>query len=118
MALMKKIGHYAFLIGILLAVVLALFVEQIGTGTSSTMLLVLVILGVIVGFLNIQHKEMTEFLVAAITLIVMAPLSIVFSSIPLVGGLIKEVLTYIAIFVAPAALIVALKAIVELAEKE
>lgn len=122
MGLSKKVGHYAFLAGILLALVLALFSTTLSNKTTSILLLVLVVLGIIVGFLNITAKEMTEFLVAAIALIVMASVSTTLVVIDMyisgLGTLLQAVLSYIAIFVAPAALIVAIKAIVELAEKE
>lgn len=121
MALSKKIGHYAFLIGILLALVLALFSTSLGS-KATLMMLVLVILGVVVGFLNITSKEMTEFLVAAIALVVIAPVSttlvVLDQYVTGLGTLLQSILSFIAIFVAPAALIVAIKAIVELAEKE
>lgn len=122
MALMKKVGHYSFLVGILLALVLALFSTSLSNRASSIMLLVLIVLGIVVGFLNITAKEMTEFLVAAIALIVMASVSttlvIIDQYVPGLGSIMQSILSYIAIFVAPAALIVAIKAIVELAEKE
>lgn len=122
MAMSKKVGHYAFLIGVLLALVLALFSTSLSNQASSVMMLSLIVLGIIVGFLNITAKEMTEFLVAAIALIVMASVSsmlvVVDRYVPGLGTLLQSILNYIAIFVAPAALIVALKAIVELAEKE
>lgn len=122
MAITRKIGHYAFLVGVLLAFVLALFSTKLGNETTSALLLLLIVLGVIVGFLNITAKEMTEFLIAAIALIVMGSISAAFvvvdNYIVGLGTILDAVLSYIAIFVAPAALIVSIKAIIELAEKE
>jgi len=122
MAMTKRVGHYSFLGGVLLAVVLGLFSAKISGPTTSILLLVLVILGVIVGFLNVTGKEMTEFLIAAIALIAMSSVSatlvVIDQYIPNLGTLFQSILSFIAIFVAPAALVVALKTIVELAEKE
>ena len=122
MAMTKRLGHYSFLGGVLLAVVLGLFSAKISGPTTSILLLVLVILGVIVGFLNVTGKEMTEFLIAAIALIAMSSVSatlvVIDQYIPNLGTLFQSILSFIAIFVAPAALVVALKTIVELAEKE
>lgn len=122
MAISRRVGHYAFLVGILLAFVLALFSTKLDNETTSLLLLVLVVLGIIVGLLNITAKEMTEFLVAAIALIVMASVSgalvVIDQYVVGLGTLFQSILSYIAIFVSPAALIVAIKAIVELAEKE
>ena len=122
MAMTKRLGHYSFLGGVLLAVVLGLFSAKISGPTTSILLLVLVIMGVIVGFLNVTGKEMTEFLIAAIALIAMSSVSatlvVIDQYIPNLGTLFQSILSFIAIFVAPAALVVALKTIVELAEKE
>lgn len=122
MAITRKIGHYAFLVGVLLAFVLALFSTKLGNETTSALLLLLIVLGIIVGFLNITSKEMTEFLIAAIALIVMGSISTAFvvvdNYVAGLGTILDAVLSYIAIFVAPAALIVSIKAIIELAEKE
>lgn len=122
MGTMKRVGHYAFLVGILLALVLALFSTALSNQVTSIMMLGLVVLGVLVGFLNITAKETTEFLVAAIALIVMASVSstlvIIDNYIRGLGSLMQSVLSFIAVFVVPAALIVAIKAIIQLAENE
>ncbi|PIN86903.1 hypothetical protein COV19_02755 [Candidatus Woesearchaeota archaeon CG10_big_fil_rev_8_21_14_0_10_44_13] len=122
MAMMRKVGHYSFLVGLLLALVLALFSTALNSDVTSIMMLGLVILGVLVGFLNITAKEVTEFLVAAIALIVMASISqslvVIDMYITGLGTLMQSTLSFIAVFVAPAALIVAIKAIIKLAEEE
>ncbi|MFO8016259.1 MAG: hypothetical protein R6U32_04090 [Candidatus Woesearchaeota archaeon] len=122
MAVPKKIGHYSFLVGVLIAFVLALFSPALSNQTTRALLLVLVILGIVVGFINITSKEVTEFLVASIALIVMSSVSstlvVIDGLVPNLGSLLQAILSYIAVFVAPAALIVALKAIVVLADKE
>jgi len=120
--MMRKVGHYSFLVGLLLALVLALFSTALNSDVTSIMMLGLVILGVLVGFLNITAKEVTEFLVAAIALIVMASISqslvVIDMYITGLGTLMQSTLSFIAVFVAPAALIVAIKAIIKLAEEE
>lgn len=122
MGTMKRVGHYAFLVGILLALVLALFSTALSSNVTSVMMLGLVLIGVLVGFLNISAKEVTEFLVAAIALIVMASVSqtlvVIDMYIAGLGTLMQSILSFIAVFVAPAALIVAIKAIIKLAEEE
>jgi hypothetical protein len=106
-----KIGHYAFIAGIIVAIIVAL-IPQI-RGDPATW--VLVILGVLVGWLNIKAKEITEFLVAALVLLVsfgMTALTLA-SLHTTLGVMWGNVIT----FVAPAAIIVAIKAVYVLAER-
>ena len=104
-----KIGHWAFLIGIVLAVIAGL-VPQLQTPTVTW---ILVVLGLIVGLLNITAKEVTEFLVASVALILAADAA---ADIIALGVVVSTMLGNIVAFVFPAALIVALKAIWALAK--
>lgn len=62
----NKIGSWAFLIGILLAVVLGV------TGINSTWAWVLVIIGLIIGLFNISDSETHSFLMASLILLLAA----------------------------------------------
>jgi len=104
-----KIGSWAFILGVLIAIVAGL----VPAWQTSTLVWVLVILGLIVGFLNITGKETTEFLVAALTLMIIGSAG----AIPALGVVILSILANIVAFVAPAALVVALKSIWTLAQK-
>ncbi|MBS3158554.1 hypothetical protein J4206_04670 [Candidatus Woesearchaeota archaeon] len=107
----RNLGHLAFIAGVIVAII---------AGISSSILeehvvtLVLVVLGLVVGFMNITSEEYTGFLVAAIALMVAGVADVL--SIPYVGEILNNVLRNIAKFVAPAALVVALKAVKKLAE--
>ena len=102
-----KIGHWAFIVGVLLAIVAGL-IPQLQTVTVTW---ILVILGLVVGLLNITAKETTEFLVAVIALMIVGSAG----AIPALGGIVLAILANIVALSAPAALIVALKAIYALA---
>lgn len=102
-----KIGHWAFIVGILLAIIAGL-IPQLQT---STVTWILVILGLVVGLLNITAKETTEFLVAVIALLIVGSAG----AIPALGGIVLAILANIVALSAPAALIVALKAVYALA---
>lgn len=102
-----KIGHWAFIVGILLAIIAGL----IPTLQTSTVTWILVILGLVVGLLNISAKETTEFLVAVVALLIVGSAG----AIPALGGIVLAILANIVALSAPAALIVALKAIYALA---
>jgi len=101
-----KLGDWLFLIGILLAIVFAFI-------TMPGLAWVLVVLGLIVGLLNVTAKESTGFLVATVALMFSA------GSLNLLGfAILTKILVNVVIFVAPASLIVALKAIFALASKK
>ncbi len=119
-------GEWAYLVSVVIAV-LAGIGAAAGFGSSSWVAVLLVILGAIVGLLNISEKETTSFLVATVALIVASlgatvagdagaflPLNV----IPGLGTLINAIVANIAIFAAPAAIIVAVKAIMNLASKK
>ena len=102
----QRIGHWAFIVGILLAIIAGL----VPALQTSTVTWILVILGLVVGLLNITAAETTEFLVATIGLMIVST-----ALGPLLGGIIEAILQNVIAFSAPAALIVSLKAIYGLA---
>jgi len=104
----EKMGRIAFIVGIIIAVLL-------GFMTFSYSSLVLVILGLIVGFLNIASKETHNYLVAVIALLVIG-----FSGLQVFNVLgnglnnwVQTVLASFIIFVAASGLVVAIKAVWE-----
>ena len=101
----RMIGKWSFIIGVLLAIIAGI-VPQLQTATVAW---VFVILGLIIGLLNIAEKETTEFLVAAIALMTVGAAGL--ATVKYVGSYIQVILTNIIVIVAPAALIVALKAV-------
>ena len=109
-----KYGNWAFIIGVVLAIVLRLFGTYIGYVNEITYLMI--ILGLIVGFFNIGHKDTVNFLIAAIALLAVGAAGL--ETLPVIGLYIGGILTQIAVFVAPAAILVALKAVYELAYKK
>lgn len=103
------IGLLAFLVGIILAIV-----GGIGYHDNSGITLTLVIVGILVGVLNITGKEVLPLLIAAIALIVVG-LTKGFAPLDDLGGeagtKINDIVAYIAIFITPAAIISAVRAI-------
>ncbi len=103
-------GEWAFFAGLVAAIVLG--VTQSGVQApwvSPTM----AVLGLIIGFLNISTKETTKFMVAGIALLLVGGGGV--QSLPWVGGYMDAILWNISQFVAPAILIVALKAVLAMA---
>ena len=105
------LGKWAFIIGLVIAVIAAF----IGTSISaSTILLILFILGLLIGFLNITEKRTEKFLIATIALILLGIGSIsALSIIGTVSGYLNSILANVITFVSAAALVVALKTIYE-----
>lgn len=112
----EKAGHYAFLAGVFLALLLGLFPNIVGEYQAYSAF-ALVVLGLIVGFLNVTSQESTPFLVAAIAL-GMGSGIVSLNFVPYFGGFLSRVFTYVSVFVAPAALVVAVKAIYNMAESK
>jgi hypothetical protein len=116
----EKLGKYAFIACIMIAVVAG--VASVFVNFSSAWIaLALVILGVVVGFTTITEKEVTPFLLAAIALTVASSggwFLIINEAVAKLGTVINSILYNIASFVAPAAIILATKMIYELANKK
>lgn len=111
-------GQYAFIVGVILAVLAGIVgkaLARVGI-TEGVIVLVLVILGLIIGFLNITEKEMTPFLVATVALVVTGTASNSLTVIPTIGSYLEAIVRNIAVLVTPAALIVSLKAVNALAK--
>ena len=103
------LGKWSFIIGLVIAIIAAF----IGSAVSaSTILLILFILGLIVGYLNIAEKRIERFLIATIALILLGVGSIsALSVIGTVSGYLNSILANVISFVSAAALVVALKAV-------
>ncbi|MFH1978263.1 MAG: hypothetical protein ABIJ92_02980 [Candidatus Aenigmatarchaeota archaeon] len=111
----QRIGSWAFILGVVIAILAGLLAGTLDATSAGYITLVLVILGLIVGFLNIGDKEMSGFLIAAIALMAVGTANL--AVIPTIGIWLSFIVENIAAFVAPAALIVALKAVYNLASK-
>lgn len=124
----KTIGAWAFMAGFFIALIAGFLAGLSATGLmdvqglDSLIIGVLVLIGLIVGIVNISTKESSNFLIAAIALVVtpigFSALSNVSMGVGalavglnVVADFLAAMTGAIAIFVAPAALIVALKQI-------
>ena len=103
--MLNRIGFWAFIVGFIVAIV-AGFVAP----GNTAVVIILVVLGLIIGFLNISAKETMLFLLATIALIVVggvfSPLSVLS-----IGKYLDQILGYVATLMAPAAVVVAIKAL-------
>jgi len=99
------IGFWCFIIGLVAAVVCGLVLPK-----NEIIIVVLVILGIVIGLLNITAKEIMLFLVATVALIVAGN---VFEPLTMlgIGTILDNMLSYVATLMAPAAVIAAIKAL-------
>ena len=103
----NMIGKWAFLIGVVIAIIVG-----VGLYTSPALLTILVIIGLIIGLLNITSNEAHHFMMSGVVLIIASALgSASIGAIPAVGGILDALL---AIFV-PATVIVAIRNVFGLA---
>ena len=105
----QQLGEWAFLGGVILAILVGLVPGLFPAQSIATLL---VVLGILVGIINISEKKAHEFLLATVALLVAGSAGL--QTLPLVGTYIGPILTNIVSFVAPAAVIAALKAVYEL----
>lgn len=104
-----EVGRWSFLVGVVLAVLA-------GLATVPHSATILFILGLIVGFLNVQDKESNEFLIAVTALLVIGVAGIsTLEGVAVVGGLTDIVLPMLEQFIAfisAAGIIVGLKQVI------
>lgn len=102
-------GLLAFIVALLLSIV-----GGIASPDSGQIVLALVILGIIVGLLNVSQKEMAPLLLAAIALVVVGGTGFVAldNIVASLGTTIDRMVHYMAVFMAPAALISAVRIMV------
>jgi hypothetical protein len=105
------IGAWAFLIGVILAVVLGLLGQDVVTGIWA---IILVVLGLIVGLLNIGSTESKNFLFAGTALVIVGALG----GQTLMGvSYLGNVLQALVILFVPATIVVALKSVFAIAKR-
>lgn len=108
---LETIGRYSFILGVIIAILVAFA----GVEYAESITMLLVILGIIIGFLNITEKEVYNFLIAAIALLLTGAAGL--GELLVVGEYLGPILTNISTLIAPAVVIVALKAVYSLGKE-
>ena len=105
----NRIGSWSFLIGVILALLFGLF----GSFNQGA-IMILVLLGLVIGFLNIADEEVSPFLMSGAVLVIVSALGQgVVDSVPIFGN----VLMALTVLFVPATIIVALKNVFSLARR-
>ena len=103
------VGMWAFIIGLVLAILAGI----VPLGAAQTAVLsIIVILGLIVGLINITAKETLMFLVASVVLVIVAGFgSAALANVAYIGSYLSAILGTLLTLIVPAAIIVCLKEI-------
>ena len=118
--LLRKVGSWLFLMGILIAVIVGLITgANFWTDTSGYVTLLLAALGFVVGALtffavgNITPEKVPTFLLGALLLVGIGTAGSTnwFAEVNIIGPYFTSIATMLAIFVAPAAGILAIRAV-------
>ena len=99
-----------------IAIIAGILGEGVFGPAAEWLPLLFVILGAIIGLLNISDKEIVHFLTAVIALLVAG--SAGWSLIPFIGAWLGNIFGYIATLMAPAAVIVGIKTVWNLANNQ
>jgi hypothetical protein len=123
---MERVARWAFIAFVIIAVVMGLVVGYLAYNVDPNrdnidgwVTLVLLILGIIIGFTSITVKEVQPFLIAAIALVVVS-IADVWLPLMNIHRLLYDwavyILQYITAFAAPAAVIIAIKSVLQMAK--
>ena len=116
----KQIGNYSFIIGVIIALVLGLASAQLGSA-KAWLWSILVVLGVIVGFMNVSGKETKDFLMVTVALVVVAFAANSqisgWKDVEVIGKYMSGIFDSLLTFVVPASIVVALKEVWQLARE-
>lgn len=108
---LEKVGRIAFYIGLIISVIAGF------ANVGYMGILALVVLGIIVGALNVTGKEVQKFLLAAVALLLVGLAISTLGGIQTVGPVIQAIIDAFLAFVAGAALLVGLREIYEITSK-
>jgi hypothetical protein len=115
----KLIGAWAFLVGVLVAVVVGVIGDSLSSGLQIWVLGILVLAGILVGILNVNAKETSGFLLAALALVIVSFMggNVIdsFGTVKIIGPMLKNILLYLLVLFVPTTIIVALKSVFEIA---
>ena len=120
----NTIGAWAFLIGVILAILIGLSAKMISipalTKYSTQMYVVLLLLGIVVGYMNANGKDTQTFLIAGAVLIIASKFGMDAVTGSLIGfdiaETVKTVFSALLTLFVPATIIVSLKTVFSIAK--
>lgn len=109
----RKFGNYAFMAGVLIAIVVGMAGTALGA-SKIWFTSLLVIMGILVGFFNVSGKETRDFLLMAAILIIASyagSAADILTGVQIIGGYLGGVFSAVLSFVVPATIVAALRGI-------
>jgi hypothetical protein len=114
----KKVGAYSFIGGVVIAIVLGIFSKWIQGSVVEILVSVMVLLGLIVGFLNVAGKQSQEFLIVGVILALVSAGGVTnLAKVMYIGNYLAAIFNYIMAFVIPAVIVAGLKDVVKLSKE-
>lgn len=111
----NNLGAYAFLAGVVLAIVVGIFQKYLVGPTSEFPYITLLVLGLIVGFLNAGDKDSNTFLIASLSIVIVGGLGnstlLFISNLNQSLNFLSEIMKALLVLFIPATIIVALKTV-------
>ncbi|MEM4330965.1 MAG: hypothetical protein QW273_03080 [Candidatus Pacearchaeota archaeon] len=111
-------GAYAFLIGVILAILVGILQTTLDIKTSSLPYIILVLLGIGVGLSNFNERDSSTFLMASLSLVIVSGFGqtalFYISQVPILSSL-SNILSALLVMFVPATIIVALKTVFSIA---
>ena len=117
----EKLGHYSFIGGVIIAVVLGLASTALGSSTTALLASLVVVLGLIAGFLNVNGKGSKEFMLVGTVLIIasfVGGASNTLGGVQYIGPYLQGIFQYALAFVIPATVVVGLKEVWSLGQNQ
>ncbi len=108
---MQKAGELAFIIGVAIALILGLASKWVPANWVPFLGGLLVLMGLVVGALNVTHHETKDFLLVGAVLILAATGAGTLTALGTVGEMMKQTFSFLLIFIVPSMLVVCLKAV-------
>jgi hypothetical protein len=120
----NSLGAWAFLVGVILAIIIGISTTLISipalTAYSAEIYGILVLIGIFVGFINVNVKDSQTFLVAGTILVIVSKFgmeSVTGSLIGIgIGDLVSSIFGALLVLFVPATIIVALKTVFSIAK--
>lgn len=113
----NKVIAYAFTVGVIIALVLGLISAMLPPEITPWLVSLLILAGVVVGFFNITPKEAESYVLFVTAIVVVTSLSKgSLISVQFIGPYLESILSSLMAFIVPSAVIVGIKAVINLAE--
>jgi hypothetical protein len=114
--IVHKIGSSSFIVGFVLSLFVGVVQTYFGKVSAVTVSTV-ILMGIIVGLINITGKESINFLLATVALVIVTKIGgDILMKVITIGPYLENIFNSIMIFVSAATMIVALKLIYDLAK--